>query len=54
VPCSAGWGGPGGYVYQKAYLAKELVLILIIELKTYHCNLKVVLLVMVNSTYLFF
>jgi methylenetetrahydrofolate reductase (NADPH) len=20
VPCSAGWGGPGGYVYQKAYL----------------------------------
>jgi hypothetical protein len=30
VPCTAGWGGPGGYVYQKAYLAKELVLILII------------------------
>jgi len=20
VPCTAGWGGPGGYVYQKAYL----------------------------------
>ena len=20
MPCSAGWGGPGGYVYQKAYL----------------------------------
>ena len=20
MPCTAGWGGPGGYVYQKAYL----------------------------------
>jgi len=39
MPCSPGWGGPGGYVYQKAYLeffcAKEKLDQLIEKIKAF-------------------
>jgi hypothetical protein len=33
MPCSAGWGGRGGYVYQKAYLESD-----IIPFSHFHCG----------------